>query len=47
MTFESRLFNVEGVGEYTIRDLVKNVLCMWLDWIIVGECRSGEVFDML
>jgi pilus assembly protein CpaF len=44
---EARPPNLEGLGEITIRDLLRNALHMRPDRIIVGECRSGEALDML
>jgi pilus assembly protein CpaF len=47
LTLEARPANLEGSGEITIRDLLRNAMHMRPDRIIVGECRSGEALDML
>jgi len=47
ITLEARPANLEGEGEVTIRNLLRNAMHMRPDRIIVGECRSGEALDML
>jgi len=47
LSLEARPPNIEGKGQVTIRDLVRNCLRMRPDRVVVGECRGGEALDML
>ncbi|MDD2715391.1 MAG: CpaF family protein [Candidatus Wallbacteria bacterium] len=47
VSLETRPPNIEGKGEVTIRDLIKNTLRMRPERVVVGECRGGEALDML
>ncbi|MFF5230574.1 TadA family conjugal transfer-associated ATPase [Dactylosporangium sp. NPDC000521] len=47
VSMQSRMSNVEGAGEVTLRDLVRQALRMRPDRLVVGECRGAEIVDLL
>ena len=47
VSMQSRTSNVEGAGEITLRDLVRQALRMRPDRLVVGECRGAEIVDLL
>ena len=47
VALQARTSNVEGAGSVTLRDLVRQALRMRPDRLVVGECRGGEVVDLL
>jgi pilus assembly protein CpaF len=47
VSLQARVPNVEGAGEVTLRQLVRQALRMRPDRLVVGECRGAEVVDLL
>jgi pilus assembly protein CpaF len=47
VSLQARMSNVEGAGEVTLRDLVRQALRMRPDRLVVGECRGAEIVDLL